>query len=147
MYTRFGMLIVCSILARTASGQGFDLSWHSIDAGGVMLSSGGPNGALFELSGTIGQPDAGSFTQPMSGGPPGSEFELVGGFWPVADAAPAILGDVDGDGDVDIGDLTALLSAFGSCSGDPNYNVNADVDGEPCIAIADLTLLLSNFGR
>ena len=52
-----------------AVAQEFDLSWYSIDGGGAMRSIGG----AFELSGTIGQPDAGT----MSAG----SFELVGGFW------------------------------------------------------------------
>ena len=50
---------VCCVIA-TAYGQEFDLSWQSIDSGGVIKSTGG----VFDLSGTIGQPDAGT----MSGG-------------------------------------------------------------------------------
>ena len=57
----------------TGLGPDYDLSWHSVDGGGVMFSTGGD----FELSGTIGQPDAGG---PLSG-PPGSGYELTGGFW------------------------------------------------------------------
>ena len=49
----------------------FELSRHTVDGGGVMRSIGGD----FELSGTIGQPDAG--TMRSSDG----AFELSGGFW------------------------------------------------------------------
>ncbi|MCG3132019.1 MAG: hypothetical protein FLDDKLPJ_02829 [Phycisphaerae bacterium] len=58
-------------------GQVYDLSWFTIDGGGAMRTAGGG----FELSGTIGQPDAGPAT-PMTGG----GFELSGGFWPGAGA-------------------------------------------------------------
>jgi len=53
----------------SAPGEEFDLSWHTIDGGGMMFSTGGD----IELSGTIGQPDAGRLA--------GGDLELTGGFW------------------------------------------------------------------
>ena len=53
----------------------WDISWHSIGAGGSASMGGG----RFVLSGTIGQPDVGD----LSGG----VYTLHGGFWGVA-AAP-----------------------------------------------------------
>jgi len=53
----------------SAPGGEFDLSWHSIDGGGLIKSTGG----AFELSGTIGQADAATLT--------GGSLELTGGFW------------------------------------------------------------------
>lgn len=41
-------------LAQTASAQPFDISWYTIDGGGGTSSAG-----QFQLSGTIGQHDAG----------------------------------------------------------------------------------------
>ncbi len=65
--------LVIAIAAASTKAQPFDLSWHTIDGGGAMLSSGG----AFTLSATIGQSDAGV---PMSGG----SFTMSGGFWPGA---------------------------------------------------------------
>ena len=58
-----------------------------------------------------------------------------------------IPGDVDGDGDVDLSDLAALLGAYGACLGSPAYNPNADFDGSGCIELGDLAELLGNYGR
>lgn len=51
------------------SGGAYDLSWYTVDSGGVMGSMGGD----YRLGATIGQPDAGT----LSGG----GYTLVGGFW------------------------------------------------------------------
>jgi len=55
--------------AMTESASDYDLSWYTIDGGGVMFSTGGE----YELSGTIGQPDAGVLAN--------GEYTLQGGFW------------------------------------------------------------------
>lgn len=59
-------------------------------------------------------------------------------------------GDVDHDGRTCLSDLAALLAAYGTCEGDPDYNPDAnlvkDGDSERCIDLADLALLLSDFG-
>ncbi len=119
-----------------ASAQ-YQLDWFTMDGGGALFTSGGS----FELSGTIGQPDAGDLQQPMSGGP----FELIGGFWAIAVGCTCI-GDVDGNCSVDISDLSILLSAFGCCSPNPCYNAIADLDQNGCVELTDLSLLLSRFG-
>jgi len=55
-------------------------------------------------------------------------------------------GDLDGDGDVDLADLAALLSAYGTCDGDPSYSAAADFDDSGCVDLADLAALLSQYG-
>ena len=52
----------------TAQAQSYDISWWTIDGGGGTSA-----GGVYTLTGTIGQPDAGT----MSGG----NYTLVGGFW------------------------------------------------------------------
>ncbi len=49
--------------------------------------------------------------------------------------------DLDGDGDVDLGDLTRLLADFG-CFGD----CVGDVDGDSDTDLSDLSVLLADFG-
>jgi len=51
------------------SGDGYDLSWNTIDGGGCTFSSGGG----YVLGGTIGQPDARVLT--------GGNYTLGAGFW------------------------------------------------------------------
>jgi hypothetical protein len=61
-------LVVHSAFILQAWGQSYSIDWFTIDGGG-----GTSTGGVFTVSGTIGQPDAGT----MSGG----SFTLVGGFW------------------------------------------------------------------
>jgi hypothetical protein len=56
-------------------------------------------------------------------------------------------GDVDGDGDVDLADLAALLAAYGCCAGDPQYNPDADFDQDGCVDLSDLAELLAHYGE
>jgi hypothetical protein len=53
------------------SAQGLSLTWWTVDGGGGQSS-----GGTFAVSGTAGQPDAGTLT--------GGDFTLTGGFWPGA---------------------------------------------------------------
>ena len=55
-------------------------------------------------------------------------------------------GDVDGDLDIDLNDLAAMLAAFGTCDGDADYNPNADFDNDQCVGLSDLATLLAAFG-
>ena len=56
-------------------------------------------------------------------------------------------GDVDGDRDVDIADLAALLAVYGSCAGDPNFLPEADFDDSGCVQLSDLATLLAHYGE
>ena len=55
--------------------------------------------------------------------------------------------DLNGDGLVNLNDLTLLLAAFGACTGDPTFNALADLDGNGCIGLTDLTIFLADFGQ
>src|SRR5687767_3253300 len=66
------ILISILLLAGVASAQNFSVDWFTVDGGGGFSAAGG----AFSVSGTAGQPDAGS----MSGG----NFAVYGGFWAFA---------------------------------------------------------------
>ncbi len=55
-------------------------------------------------------------------------------------------GDLDGNGVIDLTDLSGLLTAFGTCSGNAGYNPDADLDASGCIDLTDLSELLTVFG-
>lgn len=103
----------------------FEITRSTIDGGGVMRSTGG----AFELSGTIGQPDAGT----MSGG----AFELNGGFWFALDP-----GDCNEDGIVSLPDH----AAFQGCLAGPGVSMSPscrchDLNGDGTIDLADFAEL------
>ena len=121
--------------------QDFDVSWHTIDGGGEMSSSGGG----FELAGTIGQPDAGVMT--------GGGFEITGGFWvvppPVTGACSrdpewVCDGDTDGDGQVNPVDSGLVQAAFGSSNEQDLCQYDVDCDGQ--INPVDSGIVQSLFG-
>lgn len=56
-----------------------------------------------------------------------------------------VLGDIDGNGGVDLGDLSVLLSNFGTPSG-ATYAMG-DIDGDGDIDLGDLSVVLANFGQ
>jgi hypothetical protein len=57
------------LLALTAHSQSYSIDWYKVAGGG-----GSSTGGIYQVSGTIGQPDAGG---PMTGG----NYSLTGGFW------------------------------------------------------------------
>ena len=124
-------VLFCATAAALAplGGGDFDLSWHTIDGGGGTSAGGG-----FELSGTIGQHDAG---QTMTGG----SFALIGGFWAGAGSAPGIPcpWDLDMSGSVGTSDLLDLLAQWGTPG-------SADFDGNGIVGTSDLLALLANWG-
>jgi len=58
-----------------------------------------------------------------------------------------ILGDINGDGTVNIGDILICAVAFGSEPGDLKWNPIADLDSNGIINILDLVKIGVNFGK
>jgi len=101
-------LMLGLVAAPAALGQGFDIDWSTVDGGGDMWTIGGD----YELSGTIGQHDAGTT---MTGG----GYSLSGGFWfaPGGSGPQLYPGDMDCDGDVDFDDIDPFVLALGGQAG------------------------------
>ncbi|MFN0134946.1 MAG: hypothetical protein ACKVS9_02390 [Phycisphaerae bacterium] len=122
-----GIAVIALAFAPAAVGQVFSIDWHTIDGGG-----GTSLGGLFEVSGTIGQPDAGVLT--------GGSFELSGGFW----YAPTFCDeDLNRDGQINLTDLSILLANFGLGGATP---AQGDIDRSGTVDLVDLSRLLSLFG-
>lgn len=64
-----GFILLLSAFCLSAVGQSYSIDWYKI-AGGGGTSTGG----AYQVSGTIGQPDA-------SGALTGGSYSLTGGFW------------------------------------------------------------------
>jgi len=58
----------------------------------------------------------------------------------------ALLGDVNGDGTVDIYDVVTVATAFGSYPGHQNWNPDADIVPDNIIDIYDIVTVAKNFG-
>ena len=121
--------VVCLWFASPTLGQSLAIDWFTIDGGGAMASVGGS----FEVSGTIGQPDA----DIMAGG----GFELVGGFWGAA--WPICYADCDqstGAGVLDIFDFLCFQNSF--VLGEPYA---CDCDPDPACDIFDFLCFQNAF--
>lgn len=129
------LAITCGLLciAVPLAAQNYDLSWRTIDGGGVTFGSGGG----FSLGATMGQPDARSAAAPLAGG----NFQLVGGFWSAASAVECALpGDMTMDGLRDGDDLglfiDCVLGASTMCD-------CADLDGNGVVNNVDVNSLIA----
>lgn len=133
MNKRHITLIISAVFATyvvNAVEPEFEINRSTIDGGGVMQSMGGD----FELSGTIGQPDAGVMV--------GDDFELSGGFWFALSPT-----DCNDDGSVNLFDHETFIA----CMDGPDGGINTspcpcfDVDGDGDITLSDYAQLQSGF--
>ena len=127
-------LTITLFTAVAAMGQVFELERRTVDGGGVMRSTGGD----FELSGTIGQSDAGPGVLGMSGG----DFTLTGGFWFALDP-----GDCNEDGGVNLFDFDVLevcISGPGGGILSPEC-ICFDVDRNGSVDMRDISIFQRRF--
>ena len=61
--------------------------------------------------------------------------------------ANTLIGDITGNGLVDIFDAIQLANAFGTSRGSYRWNADADLNGNGTIDIFDAILLAANFGK
>ena len=126
-----GPLLALSVGAAYAD---YAIDWYTIDGGGGDTVSAGVG---YELSGTVGQPDAGP-----QGGASGGTYTLTGGFW-----FGCVPGDCDGDGDVDLDDYAAFEECLlGPGGGIPDPDcVCFDLDGSGAVDLKDFAEFQASF--
>lgn len=56
-------------------------------------------------------------------------------------------GDVDGNGFTEVKDLLAIVIAYGSYPGHPNWNPDADLNGDGFVDVKDVNLASSDYGN
>ena len=54
--------------------------------------------------------------------------------------------DINGDGEVNLADLSILLASYGQCECSPDYWPGADMDDDGCVGASDLATLLAAYG-
>jgi thermitase len=68
--------------------------------------------------------------------------------YPLMKPWPAhILGDINGDGTVDLKDLVLMTCAYGSTPGCTNWGANADLDGNGRVSLTDLVTVATRYGQ
>jgi uncharacterized protein (DUF2237 family) len=82
-----------------------------------------------------------SVASSFSGGFSGFSFSIV------FEGTLHFLGDINKDGVVDQQDLAILVAAYGSTSGDPQWNAEADLNSDGIINLLDLLLLGRDWGK
>ncbi len=65
----------------------------------------------------------------------------------VTSTLAGLLGDVNGDGSVDIYDAIILAGAYNSVPGSPNWNPNADINNDGIVDIYDAIILAGNYNQ
>lgn len=124
------MLSVLAAAAWAGEQPLFEIRWWTVDGGGAIRAS----TKDLDLSGTIGQPDAG---MPIAVG----TTALIGGFWSIAmPTCASIRGDVNGDFSVTIADVPDFVRCLLATGG--SNCVCADMDRNSLLNGADIQLFV-----
>ena len=141
MRTRLTSTFLLASLAffipRAIFADDYDLSWFTIDGGGVTYSNGGD----YEMDATIGQPDAGLMVA--------GDYDLYGGFWPglnpICEATIGgeccLLADLNEDDQVDGLDIQGFVNCLLHTDGS-NCDC-ADLDDSGAVTLSDVPPLVA----
>jgi len=76
-----------------------------------------------------------------------NEIDLLDNFYIDGIVLVTMLGDLNGDGQVNIIDVAMSARAFGSCPGHERWNPNADMNDDNKINIVDIATVAKQFGK
>jgi hypothetical protein len=127
-----GGVLLAALPASGQTGNGFDLSWSTIDGGGASSTGGN-----FVLTGTIGQPDAGVMTG-------GSLRSVVGGFWAVT-ATDSCYANCDNSTTapiLNVNDFICFLNRFAAGAAYANCDLSTTA---PTLNVNDFICFLNKF--
>jgi hypothetical protein len=96
---------------------------------------------------TAGLQPCSNFTISAEASPLPFEMDLADNTFVDGTVKIKLLGDVNGDGIVDMKDVTAIVNAFGATPGHPRWNPEADLNNDSIIDIKDITITLRNYGK
>lgn len=116
MKTRDAAFLLAMVPGLSAAAQPFTIESSTIDSGGGTLV-----GGTYELSGTIGQPDAGETLV-------GSTYELRGGFWVSGSTPGELCADQNADGVVNPSDFAAWIANYNTSNPRADTNQNGAVE-------------------
>jgi hypothetical protein len=132
----FMKLAVCVFGGALAAGSPciaqLSIGWSTVDGGGGVSS-----GGVFTLSGTIGQPDAGS----MSGG----AISCLGGYWAGAGAGGPCYANCDASTQppvLNVGDFSCFLQKY--AAGDAYANCDQSTQ-PPTLNVQDFSCFLQKY--
>jgi hypothetical protein len=95
---------------------------------------------------TTGVPYWLNYTISASAGPVPYEFNLADNTFVDGDVEVRIMGDINGDGKVDMRDISDICAAFGSYPGHPRWNFYADLNRDSRVDMRDIATVCSFFG-
>lgn len=127
----------------------FNYTIRKVTANGVVTTIGGAPGIAGGVDG-VGTSANFSYPSAVAVGTNGSLYVADAYNNRISKGTPHVTGDISGDGYVNVPDLQALVTAWGSHGdGTPssNWNLAADLNIDGYVNVGDLQMLVANWGR
>jgi len=133
-----------ALLGRTNSFGACDYWLVKTDSTGIMEWSQTYGGPLGDIGKSVVQTvDGGYAMAGYSNYYINSSYAVVD-FWLVKTCSG---GDVNGDGTINVLDLTIVSFAYGNFEGEPNYNPDADLNSDGVVDMRDMAIVARNLGK
>ncbi len=123
-------------------GDAVTVRWNQVSGRSVVLSGMSTATISFTVPTTLLQSD-----QPLVFRVVPTDIRGLAGTPATCSVPVYMMADANHDSHVDVADLLCLAGAFGSLSGDPNYNPACDFNGDNRVDVSDLLAIARNWGR